>query len=91
MPIESTSLQQTTRDLVKSFINFFNNPKTRKPKFHTKKNTKDSFRQTIRKDKLLVMGKYLHLRKYGKIRYRTSKKIHKHTQQYKYQNKQRHN
>ena len=43
-------------------------------KFHTKKNTKNSFRQTIRKDKPLVMGKYLHLRKYGKIRYRTSKK-----------------
>ena len=72
--IESTSLQQTTRDLVKSFINFFKNPKNRKPKFHTKKNTKNSFRQTIRKDKPLVMGKYLHLRKYGKIRHRTSKK-----------------
>ena len=69
--IESTSLQQSSRDLLKSYINFFKNPKTNFPKFHSKKNTRLSFRQTATCN--LVQGKYLHLRKYGKIRYRTSK------------------
>ena len=35
--IESTSLQQSSRDLFKSYQNFFNNPKTNFPKFHSKK------------------------------------------------------
>ena len=35
--IESTSLQQSSRDLYKSYQNFFKNPKTNFPKFHSKK------------------------------------------------------
>ena len=58
--IESTSLQQSSRDLLKSYINFFKNPKTNFPKSHTKKNTRLSFRQTVTSN--LVQGKYLHLR-----------------------------
>lgn len=69
--VESTSLQQSSRDLYKSYINFFKNPKTRSPRFHSKKKTRLSFRQTIHDN--LVQGVYLKLRKYGKIRYRTSK------------------
>lgn len=69
--VESTSLQQSSRDLYKSYINFFKNPKARFPRFHSKKKTRLSFRQTIPDN--LVQGEYLKLRKYGKIRYRTSK------------------
>ena len=69
--IESTSLQQSSRDLLKSYINFFKNPKTNFPKFHSKKNTRLSFRQTITDG--LIQGNKLKLRKYGLIRYRTSK------------------
>ena len=72
--IESTSLQQSSRDLFKSYQNFFKNPKANFPKFHSKKNTRLSFRQTIAD--YPVQNKYLKLRKYGFIRYRTSKKYY---------------
>ena len=72
--IESTSLQQSSRDLFKSYQNFFKNPKSNFPKFHSKKNTRLSFRQTIAD--YPVQNKYLKLRKYGFIRYRTSKKYY---------------
>ena len=68
--VESTSLQQSSRDLYKAYQNFFKNPKNRFPKFHSKKKTRLSFRQTVTGN--LVQGKYFMLRKYGKIRYRTS-------------------
>ena len=51
--------------------NFFKNPIANFPKYHSKRNTRLSFRQTIPSN--LVDGEYLNLRKYGKIRYRTSK------------------
>lgn len=69
--VESTSLQQSSRDLLKSYQMFFKNPKSNFPKFHTKKNNRLSFRQTVTKN--LVQGNHLKLRKYGLIRYRTSK------------------
>ena len=70
--VESTSLQQSSRDLLKSYLNFFKNPRTRFPRFHSKKHTRLSFRQTVTGK--LVQGKHLNLRKYGLIKYRTSKK-----------------
>lgn len=69
--VESTSLQQSSRDLLQSYLNFFKNPKSKIPKFHSKRNTRLSFRQTISTN--LVQGNKLKLRKYGLIRYRTSK------------------
>ena len=69
--IESTSLQQYNRDVIKSYINLLKNPKTRFPKFKSKKATSLSFRQTVASN--LVQEKHLKLRKYGLIRYRTSK------------------
>ena len=69
--VESTSLQQSSRDLLQSYLNFFKNPKSKFPKFHSKRNTRLSFRQTISTN--LVQGNRLKLRKYGLIRYRTSK------------------
>ena len=69
--VESTSLQQASRDLLKSYQMFFKNPKSNFPKFHTRKNTRLSFRQTVTKN--LVQGNHLKLRKYGLIRFGTSK------------------
>ena len=69
--VESTSLQQASRDLFKSYQMFFKNPKSNFPKFHSKKNTRLSFRQTVTDN--LVQGNHFKLRKYGSIRFRTSK------------------
>ncbi|WP_292883375.1 hypothetical protein, partial [Methanobrevibacter sp. UBA188] len=48
---ESTSLQQARDDLHKAFKNNFKSKRHNPPKFHSKKKTRPSFRQTIRKDK----------------------------------------
>ena len=69
--VESTSLQQSSRDLFKAYQMFFKNPKSNFPKFHSKKNTRLSFRQTVTDN--LVQGTHFKLRKYGLIRFRTSK------------------
>ncbi|WP_407380828.1 helix-turn-helix domain-containing protein, partial [Methanobrevibacter sp.] len=45
--MESTSLQQSIKDLSCAFDNFFKNPAHNPPKFHRKKDRKFSFRQTI--------------------------------------------
>ena len=69
--VESTSLQQSSRDLFKSYQMFFKNPKSNFPKFHSKKNSRLSFRQTVTDN--LVQGNHFRLRKYGLVRFRTSK------------------
>ena len=69
--VESTSLQQSSRDLFKSYQMFFKNPKSKFPKFHSRKNTRLSFRQTVTDN--LVQENHFKLRKYGLIRFRTSK------------------
>ena len=69
--IESTSLQQSSRDLLKAYLSFFKNPNANFPKFHSRKNTRLSFRQTVTPS--LVQDNKFKLRKYGLIRYRTSK------------------
>ena len=51
METESTSLQQARDDLHKAFKNSFKSKRHNTPKFHSKKKTRPSFRQTIRKDK----------------------------------------
>lgn len=73
--VESTSLQQSSRDLMNAYMMFFKNPTTNFPKFKSKKHSKDSFRQTISPTGL-IQDKHLQLRKYGKVRYRTSKKYY---------------
>lgn len=69
--VESTSLKRSIEDLLKAYNNFFKNPKTNFPKFHSKKNTRLSFAQDGHAK--LVQKKRLKLRKYGFIRFRTSK------------------
>lgn len=69
--VESTSLQQSSRDLLKSYQMFFKIPKSSLPKFHTKKNGRLSLRQTVKSN--LVQENRFKLRKYGLVRFRTSR------------------
>ena len=69
---ESTSLQQARNDLHKSFTNSAKSKKHNPPKFHSKKKTQPSFRQTIRQDKKPVENNTVTLRKHGKIEFSTS-------------------
>ena len=75
--MESTSLQQSIRDLSNAFGNFFKNPAHNLPTFHRKKDRKFSFRQTIPANKKIIDKNTISLRKYGKIRYQTSKEYMK--------------
>ena len=72
METESTSLQQARDDLHKAFKNSFKSKSHNPPKFHSKKKTRPSFRQTIRKDKRPVEKNTLTLRKHGKVTFSTS-------------------
>ena len=75
--MESTSLQQSIKDLSCAFGNFFKNPAHNLPTFHRKKDRKFSFRQTIPANKKIIDKNTISLRKYGKIRYQTSKEYRK--------------
>ena len=70
--VESTSLQQAAYDLQPAFRNNLKSKRHKPPKFHTKRKTKRSFRQTIRKNKKLVNGNKVDLRVYGEVEIRTS-------------------
>lgn len=73
--VEASSLQQSSRNLMNAYKMFFKNPSTSFPKFKSKKYSKDSFKQTISPTGL-VQDKHLRLKKYGKIRYRTSEEYY---------------
>ena len=71
--VESTSLQQSARDLATSFSNFFKNPNHfNLPVFHSKRKTRPSFRQTIPTNKKIKNDNILTLRVYGDIEFKTS-------------------
>ena len=71
--VDSTSLQQAAvTDLSAAFNNFFKNPASNYPKFHSKRKTKPSFRQTIPENKKIINGNKITLRKYGDVKFRTS-------------------
>ena len=72
METESTSLQQARDDLHKAFTNCAKSKRHNPPKFHSKKKTRPSFRQTIRKDKRPVENNTLTLRKHGEVTFSTS-------------------
>ena len=72
METESTSLQQARDDLHKSFTNTAKSKRHNLPKFHSKKKTRPSFRQTIRQDKRPVEKNTLTLRKHGEVNFSTS-------------------
>lgn len=69
---ESTSLQQARDDLHKAFQNTFKSKRHNPPKFHSKKKTGPSFRQSIRKEKRPVKNNTVNLRKYGEATFSTS-------------------
>ena len=69
---ESTSLQQARDDVLKSINNYNYSKRHKAPKFHSKKETRHSFRQTVRQEKRPVKGNILTLRKYGKVEFSTS-------------------
>ena len=69
---ESTSLQQARDDLHKAFKNSFKSKRHNPPKFHSKKKTRPSFRQTIRKEKRPVEKNTITFRKYGEVNFSTS-------------------
>ena len=72
--VDSTSLQQSAKDLATSFSNFFKNPKHfNLPIFHSKRKTRPSFRQTIPANKKIIKDNILTLRKYGDVEFKTSK------------------
>lgn len=70
--MESTSLQQSIRDLSRAFDNFFKNIAHNLPKFHRKKDRKFRFRQTIPSNKKIIKENKLYLRRYGEIPFQTS-------------------
>lgn len=74
---ESTSLQQSVVDLRSAFNLFFKNPAHNYPKFHSKKETLPSFRQTIPTKKKIINKNKLSLRKYGEISFQTSPEYRK--------------
>ena len=69
---ESTSLQQERDDLHKALTNSDKSKRHNPPNFHSKKKTRPSFRQTIRKDKRPVENNTLTLRKHGEVNFSTS-------------------
>ena len=69
---ESTSLQQARDDLHKAFKNSFKSKRHNTTKFHSKKKTRPSFRQSIRKEKRPVKNNTVNFRKYGKVTFSTS-------------------
>lgn len=70
--MESTSLQQAVRDLSRGFDNFLKNPHFNYPKFHSKKENRNSFRQSIPSNKKIINKNKVSLRRYGEVRFRTS-------------------
>jgi putative transposase len=75
--VESTSLQQAVWDLQVAFTNPLKNQKSNTPTFKKKYKTKPSFRQTIPANKKIINKNILTLRKYGDIKFKTSKKYEK--------------
>ena len=71
METESTSLQQARDDLHKAFKNSFKSKRHNPPKFHSKKKTRPSFRQTTRKDKRSIENNTLTLRKHCEVTFST--------------------
>ena len=69
---ESTSFQQERDDVHKAFTNSAKSKRHNPPKYHSKKKTRPSFRQTIRKEKRPVDKNTLTLRKHGKVTFSTS-------------------
>ena len=78
---ESTSLQQARDDLHKSFTNCAKSKRHYPPKFHSRKKTRPSFRQTVRQDKRPVEKKHSNSKKIQKNRIQHKCRKHGFTKQ----------
>lgn len=90
METESTSLQQARDDLHKAFKNSFKSKRHNPPKFHSKKKTRPSFRQTIRKDKRPVEKKHTNFKKTRKSNLQHKRRIPGFIKQSRHQIQQHH-
>ena len=73
---DSVALQQSLRDLDKSFVNFFQK-RARHPRFKSKHNNHQSYRTMNQNNKIRIVGKYIKLPKLGYIKVRQSMDVGK--------------
>ena len=78
--VESTSLQQTLRDLDQAYKNFFRRvkqggDKVGFPKFKSKKNNKQSYRSQAVNNNISINGNKIKLPKLGMVKFRNSKQF----------------
>lgn len=73
---DAVALQQTLRDLDKSFVNFFQK-RARHPRFKSKHNNHQSYRTMNQNNKIRIEGKYIKLPKLGYVKIRQSMDVGK--------------
>lgn len=74
--VDSIALQQSLRDLDRSFANFFQK-RTRYPKFKSKHNRHQSYRTINQGDNIRIVGRYLKLPKLGYVKVRQTMEVGK--------------
>ena len=72
--VDSVALQQSLRDLDRSFKNFFEK-RAKYPKFKSKHRGCQSYRTINQKDKIRIAGKYIKLPKLGYVKVRQTMKV----------------
>ena len=74
--VDSIALQQSLRDLDRSFVNFFQK-RARHPQFKSKHNRHQSYRTINQGDNIRITGKYIKLPKLGYVKVRQSMEVGK--------------
>ena len=74
--VDSIALQQSLRDLDRSFVNFFQK-RARHPQFKSKHNSHQSYRTINQGNNIRITGRYIKLPKLGYIKVRQSMEIGK--------------
>ena len=74
--VDSIALQQSLRDLDRSFVNFFQK-RASHPAFKSKHNNHQSYRTVNQGDNIRIVGKYLKLPKLGYIKIKQSMEVGK--------------
>ena len=69
--VDSIALQQSLRDLDRSFVNFFQK-RASYPTFKSKHNRFQSYRTVNQKDNIRILGRYIKLPKLGFVKIRQS-------------------
>lgn len=74
--VDSIALQQSLRDLDRSFVNFFQK-RARYPQFKSKHNRHQSYRTINQGDNIRIVGKHIKLPKLGYVKVRQSMEVGK--------------